>query len=70
MAQNKKTEATKNKKLKLTLIRAKFGRKPRHAECVRGLGLRRIHHSVEVEATPCIQGMINKISYLLKVEEM
>ena len=69
MAQNKK-ETTKNKKLKLTLIGRKFGRKPGHAECILGLGLRRMHHSVEVEATPCIQGMINKISYLLKVEEM
>ncbi len=57
-------------KLKVTLMRSKFGRKPKHKECVTGLGLHRINHSVEVEDTPCNRGMINKVSYLLKVEEV
>lgn len=61
---------TKNKKLKLTLVKSKFGRKPGHMECVQGLGLRRMHHTVEVLVTPENMGMINKVSYLLKVEEV
>ena len=57
------------KKVKVTLIRSIPGRKPGHAECVKGLGLRKINHSVEILDTPCNRGMINKASYLLKVEE-
>jgi len=60
---------TKNKKLKVTLARSKFGRKVNHLECVHGLGLKRINQSVLVEDNPCIRGMIHKVSYLLKVEE-
>lgn len=60
----------KTKKLKLTLVKSKFGRKPGHKESVEGLGLRRMHHSVEVASTPENMGMINKIAYLLKVEEV
>lgn len=59
----------KNKKIKLTLVRSKFGRKPNHLDCVMGLGLRRINHSVHVDDTPANRGMINKVSYLLKIEE-
>lgn len=58
------------KQLKVTLVRSKFGRKSGHRECVEGLGLRRIRHTVTVEDTPCTRGMINKVSYLLKVEEV
>ncbi len=58
------------KKLRVTLIRSMHGRVRKHMACVRGLGLRRIHHSVEVEDTPQNRGMINKISYLLKWEEL
>lgn len=61
--------AKRNKKVKVTLIHSKYGRKPGHLECVMGLGLRRINHCVVVEDTPCVQGMIQKVSYLLKVEE-
>lgn len=57
------------KKLKVTLIRRKYGRKPNHIECVHGLGLRHINQTVEVDDTACNRGMINKVSYLLKVEE-
>jgi large subunit ribosomal protein L30 len=47
-----------------------FGRVKNHMACVRGLGLRRMHHTVEVEDTPQNRGMINKVSYLLKCEEV
>ena len=57
-------------KLKVTLVKSKFGRKPRHAECVAGLGLRRREQTVVVADTPENRGMINKVSYLLKVEEV
>ncbi|OGT19837.1 MAG: 50S ribosomal protein L30 [Gammaproteobacteria bacterium RBG_16_57_12] len=58
-----------SKKLKITLTRSIHGRLSTHKACATGLGLRRIRHTVEVEDTPCARGMINKISYLLKVEE-
>ncbi len=57
------------KNVKVALIKSRFGRLKKHRACVRGLGLRRINHSVVVEDTPEIRGMINKISYLLRVEE-
>lgn len=57
------------KKLKVTLVRSLNGRVQKHKACVAGLGLRRMHHSVEVIDTPEIRGMINKISYMLQVEE-
>lgn len=56
-------------KIKLTLVRSFHGRLESHKACVTGLGLRRMHHSVEVQDTPAVRGMINKISYMLKVEE-
>ena len=58
------------KKLKVTLLHSKFGRKPGHAESVRGLGLRRPHQSVVVEDNACNRGMINKAFYLLDVQEV
>ena len=57
------------KKLKVTLIKSKHGRLKAHKACVAGLGLRRMHQTVEVSDTPENRGMINKVSYLLKVEE-
>jgi large subunit ribosomal protein L30 len=60
--------ATK-KKLKVTLQRSVIAIHPNHKLCVRGLGLRRIRHSVEVADTACNRGMINKVAYLLSVEE-
>ncbi len=59
-----------NKRLKVTLIRSLNGRLKSHKACAAGLGLRRMHQTVEVENTPAIQGMLNKISYLLKIEEV
>jgi large subunit ribosomal protein L30 len=57
------------KQLAVTLVKSLHGRKPGHAECVAGLGLRRMHHTVTVIDTPENRGMIDKVSYLLKVEE-
>ncbi len=58
------------KKLRVTLRKSVSGRLKSHRDCVRGLGLRRIRHSKEVEDTPCNRGMINKVAYLLDVEEL
>ncbi|KAB7622901.1 50S ribosomal protein L30 [Alkalilimnicola sp. S0819] len=59
----------KSKQLKVTLVRSANGRLARHRACVAGLGLRRMNHSVLVQDTPENRGMINKVSYLLSVEE-
>ena len=58
-----------NNTLRLTLVRSMNGRLKAHQACVRGLGLRRMHQSVDVEDTACNRGMIRKVSYMLKVEE-
>ncbi|TAL44847.1 MAG: 50S ribosomal protein L30 [Methylovulum sp.] len=57
-------------KLSVTMIKSKFGRLPRHRACLVGLGLRKINQTVEILNTPENRGMINKISYMLKVEEV
>lgn len=57
------------KLIKLTLSKSINGRLASHQACVRGLGLRRMHHTVMVEDTRENRGMINKVAYLLKVEE-
>jgi len=54
--------------LKLTLVKSAHGRLAKHQACVRGLGLRRMHQSVEVEDTPATRGMVSKVAYLLRVE--
>lgn len=55
------------KTVKVTQVRSIHGRLPRHKACLRGLGLRKLHQTVELEDTPAIRGMINKVAYLLKV---
>ena len=57
------------KQLKVTLIKSKHGRLKSHKACVSGLGLRKMHQTVTVVDTPENRGMINRISYLLSVEE-
>ncbi|HEY9018714.1 50S ribosomal protein L30 [Thiomicrospira sp.] len=57
------------KLVKVTLVKSTIGRLPAHKACVAGLGLRRMHHTVSVIDTPENRGMINKVSYLLKIEE-
>lgn len=58
------------KQLQVTLVRSMHGRLKNHQACVRGLGLRRMHQSVLVHDTPENRGMIGKIGYLLKIEEV
>ncbi|MBA0902609.1 MAG: 50S ribosomal protein L30 [Candidatus Nitrotoga sp.] len=66
MAQlQKKTEVGK---IRVTLIKSVIGTKESHRACVRGLGLRRLNHTVAVEDTPAVRGMINKVYYLVKCE--
>jgi large subunit ribosomal protein L30 len=60
----------KPKELKVTLVRSKHGRLKSHKACVAGLGLRRMHQTVSVADTPENRGMINRISYMLAVEEV
>jgi large subunit ribosomal protein L30 len=57
------------KTVKVTLVRSTNKRLKNHKACVAGLGLRRMHHTVEVLDTPENRGMINKVSYMLKVED-
>jgi len=57
-------------KISVTMIKSRFGRLPRHQACLKGLGLRKINQTVVVLNTPENRGMINKISYMLKFEEM
>ena len=59
----------KTKELKVTLVKSKHGRLKSHKACVTGLGLRKMHQTVTVADTPEIRGMINRVSYLLSVEE-
>jgi len=56
------------KTIKVTQTKSSTGRLKNHQACVAGLGLRRIGHTVEVEDTPSVRGMINKVNYLVKVE--
>jgi len=57
-------------KIKVTLVKSTIGRLKSHQACVKGLGLRRTNHTVEVIDTPENRGMINKVSYMVKVEEV
>jgi large subunit ribosomal protein L30 len=59
---------SERKKIRLTLTKSLIGTKASHRACVRGLGLRRMHHKVEVLDTPENRGMITKVAYLVKCE--
>jgi large subunit ribosomal protein L30 len=56
------------KKLKVTLLRSVSGIKKTHRATVRGLGLKRINHAVELADTPAVRGMINKVNYLVRID--
>ena len=56
------------KSIRVTLVKSPAGRLKKHKACVAGLGLRRIGHSVEVEETPYVRSMINRVGYMVKVE--
>lgn len=57
------------KTMQVKLVRSMNGRLASHRACVKGLGLRRMHQTVEVEDTPCTRGMVNKVSYMVQVVE-
>jgi large subunit ribosomal protein L30 len=57
------------KTVKVTQIKSSIGRLPKHRATLKGLGLRRINHTVELEDTPSVRGMINKVYYMIKVED-
>lgn len=57
-------------KLRVTLVKSKYGRLQSHKDCILGLGLKRLHQTSIVADTPENRGMINKVSYLLKVEKV
>lgn len=61
-------KAESGKKVRVTLVRGLVGTRESHRATVRGLGLRRINHTVELEDTPAVRGMINKVAYLVKCE--
>mgnify|MGYP000536408653 CR=1 FL=1 len=56
------------KTIKVTQTKSSIGRLPKHKATLIGLGLRRIGHTVEVEDTPSVRGMINKVNFLVRVE--
>ena len=68
MAKAKKDAASVTASIKVTLVKSVIGRIEAHRATVKGLGLRRMHHTVELQDTPAIRGMINAVGYLLKVE--
>ncbi len=60
----------KQGQVKLTIVRSMNGRLASHKSCARGLGLRKMHNPVVVDDTPENRGMINKIAYMLQIEEV
>ncbi|WP_100623300.1 50S ribosomal protein L30 [Candidatus Coxiella mudrowiae] len=58
------------KNIRVTLVGSKYGRKLNHRKCIEGLGLRRMYQTVEVIDTPANRGMIDKVFYMLKIEEV
>jgi len=57
------------KTIKVTQTKSSIGRLPKHRACLAGLGLRRINHTVELEDTPSVRGMVNTVYYMVKVED-
>jgi len=69
MTPKKNSEKKAGKKIRVTLVKGLRGTIHKHRESVKGLGLRHREHTVEVVDTPAVRGMINRVSYLVKVEE-
>ena len=61
---------TKVKQIAVTQIRSSIGRLKKHKSCLAGLGLRRIGHTVVIEDTPAVRGMVQAVEYMLRVEEI
>jgi large subunit ribosomal protein L30 len=68
MSAKQKKPAAAGKRIRVTLVKGTTQTIGKHRATVRGLGLRHRHHTVELEDTPAIRGMINQVSYLVKVE--
>ena len=60
----------KKEQINVKLVRSPIGAQPKHRECVRGLGLKRMHQTVTLEDTPSVRGMVNKVYYMVRVEEV
>ena len=58
-----------SKTVRIKLIKSPISKLKKHQACIRGLGLRRVGHEVELEDTPAIRGMISKVNYMLEVED-
>ena len=69
MAEKHSKPELAGKKIRVTLVKGITQTKHTHRETVKGLGLKRRSHTVEIEDTPSVRGMINRVSYLVKVEE-
>ena len=63
-------KTSEGKKLKLTMLKSTHGQLQMHRDNMRGLGLRRRHHSIEVAVTPAVMGMVRESGFMLKVEEV
>lgn len=63
-----KSKAQQGKTIKITQVRSLIGTRPEHRASVRGLGLRRIRHTVELADSPEVRGMLKKVSYLVHCE--
>ena len=62
--------AKKINKLRIKLVKSRFGRIKKHAASLSGLGLRKINQEVVIDATPENMGMVNQVKYLLEVEDV
>ncbi len=60
---------SEKKQIKIQLVKSLIGRLPKHRETAKGLGLFKVNQTVFLEDTPSIRGMIEKIKYLLKIED-
>lgn len=67
---SKSNDTQQAKKVKITLTKSIAGRLSSHKSCVSGLGLRKIHQTITVDDTPENRGMMNKVNYLLRIEEV
>jgi large subunit ribosomal protein L30 len=61
---------TDGKKIRVTMLKSTHGQLQMHRDNMRGLGLRRRHHTIEVAATPAVLGMVRQSGFMLKVEEV
>ena len=62
--------AEKINKLRIKLVKSRFGRIKKHSASLSGLGLRKINQEVVIDATPENMGMVNQVKYLLEVEDI